>query len=75
MPGFKEHIPVGDHNDRRCNRHDDRFHTFGFGRHGDFFLHKVDKQVEDHAGQDGTVAHQVDPGDDKSERDPGRFPG
>ena len=70
MPGFKEHLLVGQHDDRRGDGHDDGFHAFGLRGHGDLFLHEVHEEVEDHTGQDGPVADQVNPGDDESQRDP-----
>ena len=68
MAGFKKHLPVFQHNDRRRGRHHGCLHALGFRRHGDLFLHEVDKQVKDHAGQDGAVAGQVYPGNEVAQR-------
>ena len=66
MPRLEKHIPLYDHDDRRDYEDYDGFNAFGLGCHGDLFLHKVNKEMENDAGKDRTVAGKIDPGDDKS---------
>ena len=66
MTSLKEHVFVGQNDDRGNQRDDNRFHAFCFWSHCYLLLKEVDKEMEDYAGENGTFAHKIDPCDDKA---------
>ena len=68
MLRFKKHFLIQQYNNHRYNENHNGFHTLCLRRHRDFFLHKVYKQMEHHAGQNGAVADQIHPSDDISHK-------